>query len=58
MNEYRMPFLRFKIRRYTDCWVFRNSFRLDVTSNDRVLDIDYGVWNFRYFRKDPNKEWH
>lgn len=58
MDEYKMPFLKFKIRKFTDCWILRNFLRIEVINNDHVFDADWGVWNFRFFKKMPNKEWH
>lgn len=52
--KYKMPFLRFKVRVNTNCW----SWKIERISTDHVLDIDFGIWNFRYFKKMPDKEWH
>jgi len=52
-NEYKMPLLRFKLR------VFTNIFTgLDYENNDHVIDVSWGFWLFRYFKKAPNKAWH
>lgn len=57
-SEHKMPLLRFRIRKNTDCWLLKNFLKIEVINNEHVLDVDYGVWNFRFFKKTPNRDWH